>query len=69
MVKQINNWYKKLLSEVNTISEQFELDEIQTATFRDFAVKISKEQFKNGSRSGAAWAFKQKHGVEKVMPT
>jgi hypothetical protein len=54
-----NNWFQALQDKINTLAEQFELDELQTHTFRDFVVTTAREQFKIGSRSGAGWAFKK----------
>ena len=54
-----NNWHTELTSRINSLSEQFELDEMQTSTLRDFITTLSKEQYRNGSKSGAGWAFEQ----------
>lgn len=54
-----NNWFQALQDKINSLSEQFGLDEVQRHTFRDFVVNIAREQFKVGSRSGAGWAFKK----------
>lgn len=54
-----NNWYQVLLDRITALSEQFELDEIQAHTFRDFVIALAKEQFQRGSKSGAGWAFAQ----------
>jgi hypothetical protein len=54
-----NNWYRDLVSRVNTLSETFGLDDLQTSDLRNFVMTIAKDQFKVGSKSGAAWAFKQ----------
>lgn len=56
---QKNNWYKNLISSLNTLSEEFGLDDMQTVRFRDFVVTIAKDQYKNGNKCGAAWAFQQ----------
>ncbi|PJA45612.1 hypothetical protein CO174_02345 [Candidatus Uhrbacteria bacterium CG_4_9_14_3_um_filter_50_9] len=54
-----NNWFQALQDKINSLSEQFGLDEVQTHAFRDFVVTTAREQFKIGSRSGAGWAFKK----------
>ncbi len=54
-----NNWYRSLLDRITNLSEQFELDDSQENTFRDFVVTLAREQYKRGSRSGAGWAFAQ----------
>ena len=54
-----NNWYRDLVSRVNTLSETFGLDDIQTSDLRNFVTTLARDQFKTGSKSGAGWAFKQ----------
>ena len=54
-----DNWYKTLISKLNSLSEEFGLDDMQTVKFRDFVVAIAKDQYKVGNKSGAAWAFQQ----------
>lgn len=54
-----NNWYQKLQDKISDLSEQFGLDDGQTNTFRDFVVNLAKDQFRQGSKSGAGWAFDQ----------
>ena len=54
-----NNWFQALQDKINSLSEQFGLDEVQTHAFRDFVVTTAREQFKIGSRSGAGCAFKK----------
>jgi len=56
---KVNNWYRELVSRVNTLSETFGLDDLQTSDLRNFVTTIAQDQFKVGSKSGAAWAFKQ----------
>ena len=53
------NWFQNLSDNIHQLAEQFDLDELQTQTFRDFVVSIAREQYKTGSRSGAGWAFKK----------
>jgi len=53
------NWFQNLSDHIHQLAEQFDLDEMQTQTFRDFVVSIAREQYKTGSRSGAGWAFKK----------
>lgn len=54
-----NNWYRELVSRVNTLSETFGLDDLQTSDLRNFVVTIARDQYKIGNKMGAAWAFKQ----------
>jgi len=60
------NWHKQLTTQVNSLAEQFELDEVQSSTLRDFATTLSKDQYSKGSKRGAAWAFEQ--AKQKVAP-
>ncbi|MDG1949380.1 MAG: hypothetical protein P8J32_00985 [bacterium] len=53
------NWYQQLSDRINSLAEQFSLDEIQHDTFRTFVVKLAKDQYKVGSKAGAGWAFKK----------
>lgn len=57
--QQTNNWYKTLLDQINSLSEEFGLDDVQTNRFRDFSVTLAKAQYKLGNKYGAAWAFKR----------
>ena len=54
------NWYREITSRVNSLSETFGLDDMQTSDLRTFVVSVAKDQYKIGNKSGAAWAFKQK---------
>lgn len=56
---QTTTWYKKLLSQLNTLAEQFELDDLQMDQFKDFSMNLAKEQFRAGNKSGIAWVYKQ----------
>lgn len=57
--KQTTSWYKKLLSQLNSLAEQFGLDDLQLDQFRDFSVTLAKDQFRAGNKSGIAWAYRQ----------
>ncbi|TAL51054.1 hypothetical protein EPN81_01035 [Patescibacteria group bacterium] len=54
-----NNWFQTLLDKINQLAEQFELNDSQTNTFRDFVVTTARTQYQVGSKSGAGWAFKK----------
>lgn len=56
---QNNNWYQLLLDKINSLSEEFGLDDVQTNQFRNFVVRLAKEQYKIGNKYGASWAFKR----------
>jgi len=53
------SWYKKLLSQLNSLGEEFGLDDLQNERFRDFTVALAKDQFRAGNKSGIAWTYKQ----------
>ena len=54
------NWYQELISRANSLSEEFGLDDMQTSDLRSFVVTTAKSHFKAGSKSGAAYAYRQK---------
>ena len=56
---QKNPWYKNLLSQINTMAEQFGLDDVQTGSFRETVLTFAKTQYMVGNKSGIAWAFKK----------
>lgn len=56
---QKSNWLQTLQDRVNRFAEQFELDEVETDTFRDFVVTTARDQFKVGNKSGIGWILKQ----------
>ncbi len=56
---KVNNWSRELVSRVNTLSETFGLDDLQTSDLRNFVITLARDQFKTGSKSGAGWAFNQ----------
>ena len=51
-----SNWLTALIRSINSLSEQFGLDDQSTSTLRDFIVDIAREQYKIGNRSGIRWA-------------
>ena len=59
MEQQKNNWFQNLSDKINSLSEQFALDELQTLTLRDFVISTAKTQYRIGNKSGAGWAFAQ----------
>ncbi len=52
-------WYQGLTDQVNTLAEEFGLDDGQSIRFRDFTFNLAREQYRTGNKSGASWAFKQ----------
>lgn len=52
-------WINALTDRVNTMAEEFGLDDSQTNRFRDFTIEMAKEQYKVGNKSGIAWLHKQ----------
>ncbi len=59
MSEEKKNWFKTLQDKINALSEQFGLDELQADTLRGFITRLSKDQYRAGNKSGAAWAFEQ----------
>lgn len=51
-------WYSNLINECNNLAERFGLDDFHMNEMRDFVVRIAKEQYKSGSKSGYWWAKK-----------
>ena len=67
---QNNKWYSALTDRVNTLSEEFGLDDSQSVRFRDFTMGLAKEQYRVGNKSGISWAFKQaREGGYRGTPT
>lgn len=56
---QTTKWYVNLLSQLNSITEEFELDPIQAERFRSFTFEVAKSQYKAGNKGGIAWLHKQ----------
>ena len=56
---QKNQWLNILLDKINVFAEQFELDEVETCTFRDFVVTTARSQYQVGNKSGIGWTLKQ----------
>jgi|GEM_PF-1258829 len=56
---QTTTWVNTLLDRVNSLAEEFGLDDGQSLRFRDFAIGLAKEQYKIGNKYGASWAFKR----------
>lgn len=54
------NWYNSLRDRVQDIARRYELPEDITAEVQSLMFEIAREQFKMGSKSGAAWAFKKR---------
>ncbi len=52
-------WYQGLTDKVNTLAEEFGLDDGQSIRFRDFTFHLAREHYQTGNKSGIAWAFKQ----------
>jgi hypothetical protein len=48
-------WYKKIITECNTLAEKFGLDDLLGQEFRDFVIRVARDQYKVGNKSGIAW--------------
>lgn len=59
---QTAKWYTNLLSQLNSIAEEFELDPIQAERFRSFTFEVARSQYKAGNKGGIAWLHKQIKG-------
>ncbi len=62
------NWYKNLITECNSMSERFGLDDMATKEMRDFIVFTAKEQYKHGNKSGIRWAYGKMKNEPTKMP-
>ena len=59
---QTTKWYSGLLSQLNTVAEELDLDPLQTEKFKEFTFSIAKSQYKTGNKSGIAWLHRQLRG-------
>lgn len=53
-------WYVSLTNAFNKIASEMGLGQEDAFRLRQFIADQCKENYKRGSRSGAAWAFKKK---------
>jgi hypothetical protein len=61
------SWYHKLLDECRSLAERFRLDETSSEELMSFIVRVAKDQYKIGNKSGIRWAFnKQKEGTSQT---
>lgn len=60
-------WYNTLRERVQDLGRRYELPEDITAEVQNLMFEVAREQFKIGSKSGAAWAFK-KRDTEAAVP-
>ena len=49
-------WLTTLTSKVNTLAEEFGLDDAGLERFRDFVVSVAKAQYVAGNSAGIHWA-------------
>lgn len=52
---QAKTWYANLMADCNGLGEKFGLDDMMNGELRDFVVRIAKEQYKVGNKSGIRW--------------
>lgn len=52
----VQNWYTKLLSEINSLAEEFGLDDMASSRLKEYILVKSKDQYKAGNKSGIRWA-------------
>lgn len=50
------SWHERIVSAVNTLSEELGLDDQGTVRLREFTMTTAKDQFKAGNKSGIRWA-------------
>lgn len=55
------NWFNDLLNQIESLSDDLDLDDFGRGKLRDFVIEHMKEQYSLGSKSGAAWAFNAQH--------
>lgn len=48
-------WQQKLTSGINSLSEEFGLDDAATSRMREFIFQIAKDQYLAGNKSGIRW--------------
>lgn len=53
------SWFNELQTQITTLTEQFDLDPIQSEQFRESVLGMCKAEFMKGNKSGIAWAFKK----------
>lgn len=54
-----NKWYEGLITECNGLGEKFGLDDPSTSELRDFVVRIARDQYRTGNRSGIKWVYRK----------
>ncbi len=52
-------WYATIVAECNTLAEKFGLDDLLGEELRDFVIRIARDQYKVGNKSGIAWLKRQ----------
>ena len=50
-------WYTNIIRTLNTLAEEFGLDDLQTTKLRDTTMEIAKEQFQRGNKGGIRWVY------------
>lgn len=56
---QTKQWFNDLTTKITVLAEQFDLDPIQTETFRETMLNLCKQEYMAGNKSGIKWAFKK----------
>ena len=49
--------YTNIIRTLNTLAEEFCLDDLQTTKLRDTTMEIAKEQFQRGNKGGIRWVY------------
>jgi len=58
-MEPIKTWQQKLTSGINSLAEEFGLDDGSASRMREFVFQIAKDQYLAGNRSGIRWARTQ----------
>lgn len=54
-IQQTGGWYHSLMTGLETIAEQLQIEGEERLALREFVVRVAKEQFAAGNRSGIKW--------------
>jgi hypothetical protein len=56
-------WYVSIVAECNRLAEKFGLDDLLSEEMRDFVIRVAREQYKVGNKSGIMW-LRRKQAVD-----
>jgi len=62
-------WYTKLLNDISDLTQELDLEDPHKSTLRDYIIKISKQQYQAGNKSGIRWLLReQSKGKSEAVP-